>query len=220
MKLKEIKRKLHNNVNRYFASQWIMRPYFKKNQLNLILSGGDPIRWGTIFLSIEKLKKDQIVGNIAECGVYKGYLSKFIHQTLPDRFFFLFDTFQGFSDRDSDTKGDNRFKDTSIESVKKYIGFSDKIIFRKGYFPETSIGLENERFAFVMIDFDKYEPTFAALDFFYTRVNKGGFIFIHDYNNPESNWACSKATDKFLSDKPEKPIPIPDAWGSVLFRKF
>src|ERR1035437_1168515 len=130
MILKGIKRKLHNNVNIYFASKWIMKPYFKKDQINLILSGGDPIRWGTIFLSIEQLKKDQIVGNIAECGVYKGYLSKFIHQLLPDRFFFLFDTFRGFSDRDSDVKDDDRFKDTSIESVKKHVGVSDKIIFR------------------------------------------------------------------------------------------
>jgi O-methyltransferase len=42
---------------------------------------------------------------------------------------------------------------------------------------------------------------------------------MHDFNNPESNWAISRAADEFLRDRPERPIEIPDEWGTALFRK-
>ena len=35
-----------------------------------------------------------------------------------------------------------------------------------------------------------------------------------------SDWACSRALNEFLSGKPEKPILIPDAWGTALLRKI
>jgi len=107
-----------------------------------------------------------------------------------------------------------------MEDVLSNIGDTANIVVRRGYFPETAIGLENEEFSFVMVDFDKYEPTLAALEFFYPRVHKGGFIFVHDYNSPESNWGCSRALNLFLSDKPEKPVAIPDSWGTALLRKI
>jgi O-methyltransferase len=173
-----------------------------------------------LLLAFEQLSKDQIPGSLAECGVYKGWLSRFIHNMVPDRQLFLFDTFRGFDSRDSSAHGDERFRDTSEQSVLDCIGSTENIIVRKGYFPETSVGLEDEGFAFVMIDFDKYEPTLAALQFFYPRVSRGGFVFVHDYNSPESDWACSRALNAFLADKVEESICIPDAWGSALFRKL
>ncbi len=202
------------------SKEWLMKPYLNRQQRRMIVLSGDPIRYGTIFLSLEQVQKQGIPGHLAECGVYKGALSKFIHSIIPERPLFLFDTFQGFDSRDSNTNSDNRFSDSSVEMVLQTIGDANNVKIRKGFFPETASGLEEERFAFVMIDFDKYEPTLAALEFFYPRVNMGGFIFVHDYNSPESGWACSKALNGFLADKPEKPIGIPDSWGTALFRKI
>lgn len=96
---------------------------------------------------------------------------------------------------------------------------ADNVFIRKGFFPSTAAGLERDSFCFVMVDFDKYESTRAALDFFYPRMEQGGFVFVHDYSSPESNWACSRALDEFLADKAEKPILIPDGWGTAVFRK-
>jgi O-methyltransferase len=42
---------------------------------------------------------------------------------------------------------------------------------------------------------------------------------MHDFNNPESDRAISRAATEFLADKPERLIEIPDEWGSALFRK-
>jgi O-methyltransferase len=213
-----------NNLRRFLAvpiaSHWLMRPYLSDAQRWLLVGTGDPIRCGTLLLAFEQLSKDGIPGSLAECGVYRGSLSRFIHNMVPDRRLFLFDTFQGFDSRDSSVYGDERFRDTSEQSVLDYIGGTKNIIVRKGYFPKTSVGLEDERFAFVMIDFDKYEPTLAALEFFYSRVSRGGFVFVHDYNNPESDWACSRALNGFLADKVEEPICIPDAGGTALVRKL
>jgi O-methyltransferase len=202
------------------TGKWILAPYLSREQRKVIVDSCDPIRYGTIHLALEQISKHSIPGSLAECGVYKGALSRFIHRTLPNHPYYLFDTFEGFDERDSLTKGDSRFSDTSVEHVLNNIGDKKNIFIRKGFFPETAKGLENEKFSFVMIDFDKYEPTVAALEFFYPRVNENGFIFVHDYNSPESDWACKRALDEFLSDKNEKPVTIPDAWGSALFRKL
>ena len=200
------------------AKNWFLTPYLTQDQRKEI-ELSDPVRYGTIYLSLEQILKTNIPGALAECGVYKGSLSKFIAKLLPERRFYLFDTFEGFDFRDSDTVNDERFRDTSFLEVKAFLKNYKNIIFKKGFFPETTHGIE-ESFAFVMIDFDKYEPTLAALEFFYPLLNVGGFVFVHDYTSPESNWACSKALNEFLLNKPEKPILLPDAWGTAVFRKF
>jgi len=196
-----------------------MTPYLSHANRMMLVRTGDPIRYGTLYLSIEQLQKNQIDGSLAECGVYKGSLSRFIHSMLPERRLYLFDSFEGFQASDSDAEGDNRFKDASEKDVLWKVAHSQNVIIRKGFFPSTAAGLETERFALVMVDFDKYESTKAALEFFYPRVVQGGFIFVHDYSSPESHWACSRALNEFLADKIEKPILIPDAWGTAVLRK-
>lgn len=184
-----------------------------------VISSKDPIRYAMIALAIDTIKKDRIDGSFAEVGVYKGETSRIIHALDPGRSFYLFDTFEGFPSSDLEVGSDSRFQDTSVEIVKDVIGDMNNIILRKGYFPETAKGLEDETFSFVMLDLDLYKPTLAGLEFFYPRVRTGGYIFAHDYNSPESNHAVSRAVDEFLKDKPEKAIGVPDKWGSVMFRK-
>ena len=56
--------------------------------------------------------------------------------------------------------------DTSVEFVLENIGYRANCIIRKGWFPETTTGLENEKFAFVHLDTDLYKPILAGLKFF------------------------------------------------------
>ncbi len=202
------------------TSEWFSVPIITAAERRIIVGSNDPVRYGTLHMAFRQILEHNIPGSLAECGVYKGHLSKFIHAALPKRTLYLFDTFEGFDDRDKDSPNDSRFRDTSEEGVRNYIGDLTNVVIRKGYFPQTATGLELERFAFVMLDFDKYEPTVAALELFYPLLNSGGFLFVHDYSSPESNWACSRALDGFLKDKPEKPILIPDSWGTALIRKI
>jgi O-methyltransferase len=179
----------------------------------------DSVRYATLALAIQRLEQDQILGAFAEVGVYRGVTSSFIHHQVPERRLYLFDTFEGFSNRDLDGTADERFKDTSQEGVAKLIGDTRNIEFRKGYFPDTAIGLETEKFALVMLDVDLYRPALEVLRFFYPRMVRGGYFFMHDFNSPESDHAISRAAHEFLTDKPELLIEIPDYSGSVLFRK-
>ena len=204
---------------RRVVNAWFLSPYLSQTIRQMLFTTGDPVRFGTLYLSLEEVQKKQIPGSLAECGVYKGSVSKFVHTILPDRKLYLFDTFEGFDLRDSDTQGDNRFKDTSEEAILNMFNNNENIVVRKGFFPTTTAGLENETFAIVLIDLDKYEPTVAALEFFYSRMSYGGFIFVHDYTSPESNWACRRALDAFLAGRPESPLMIPDGWGTAFFRK-
>ena len=36
---------------------------------------------------------------------------------------------------------------------------------------------------------DLYKPTLEGLNIFYPKISKGGYLSIHDYNNPQSNHA-------------------------------
>ena len=42
---------------------------------------------------------------------------------------------------------------------------------------------------------------------------------MHDYNNSESDWACKRAFDDFLRDRPERLVELGDVWGSALIRR-
>lgn len=136
-----------------------------------------------------QFKKFNISGNVAELGVFQGDFAKFINQFFDSKFY-LFDTFKGFDERDlqkeakfSDSKV-GEFSDTSLELVKSKMPFIERCEFIPGFFPQSAFeSLENgvlkedEKFAFVNLDMDLYEPIKAGLEFFYPRLSQGGGDF-------------------------------------------
>ena len=203
------------------AAAMMKYPTYGLSMNQSLSSGGDYFRYATIGLAIQRILSDGIHGDLAEVGVYRGDMSRFIHQLAPERTYYLFDTFEGFpkNDLEPDVSVDNRFSDTTVEAVLQKVGDSRNIIIKKGYVPDTLQGLENEQFAFVLLDLDLFNPTISSLNFFYPRLAIGGYLIVHDYNNPESNWACKRAVNEFMQDKTEKIIEIADEYGTVLFRK-
>lgn len=198
-------------------SRMVFPPYDRALQ-PLIAQSGDPVRYTALALALDAIASDGVPGAMAEVGVYKGDTSRFLKRSRPERTLYLFDTFEGFPDADL-TTADARFRDTGMDYVAQRIGTTDGVVFRKGYFPETAAGLEDERFAFVLLDLDLYAPMLAGLEFFYPRLAPGGFLVLHDYHNPESDRAVSRAATLFFADKPEWVVAVPDRWGSVLIRK-
>jgi O-methyltransferase len=134
---------------------------------------------------------NNVVGSTAELGVYKGDFAKHINEIFYDRQLYLFDTFEGFSDEDIKKEkeiGTNEidyddlrnFGETSVELVMGKMKNPKNCIIRKGYFPKTVEGLE-EKYAFVSLDADLYRPMLEGLKYFYPRLVKGGYIFVHDF---------------------------------------
>ena len=180
----------------------------------------DYFRYATLGLAVQRVLDEPVEGAFAEVGVWRGETSAFLHRMAPQRTLYLFDTFEGFPDRDLPPgERDTRFRDTSAEAVRARVGHAPNVVLRPGYVPDTLDGLEDERFAFVLLDLDLYDPTIASLEFFYPRLERGGYLVMHDYNNPESEWACKRAFDAFLADKPERVVELGDTWGSALVRR-
>jgi O-methyltransferase len=192
-------------------------PTYSDKTARLVANSADRVRYGTLALALQTIERERVSGDLAELGVWRGATSTFLHYQMPQRALYLFDTFAGFP---GESDADGRFRDTSVDAVRRRIGDDSNVIFRVGTFPGTTLGMESERFACVLLDADKYAPTLAGLEFFYPRMTRGGYMFIHDYNSPESEHGVSRAVNEFLQGKPERVVEIPDIWGSVLFRKF
>ena len=129
----------------------------------------------------QEIYRKNIPGSVAEAGVFRGDFAKLINQHFPDRKLYLFDTFQGFDDRDialetgydaDPTKGDH-FKETSVELVMSKMQHPENVVIRQGYVPETFAGVDDS-FCFVNLDMDLYKPTLEALRWFYPRMAAGG----------------------------------------------
>jgi O-methyltransferase len=195
-------------------------PTFSAEIHESIARSDDYFRYATLGLAATRVLEEEVPGAFAEVGVWRGETSSFLHRIAPRRRLYLFDTFSGFPERDlPDGANDQRFRDTSEAAVRRRVGCSPNVLLRSGYVPDTLAGLEDERFAFVLLDLDLLEPTRASLEFFYPRLSPGGYLVMHDYNNPESDWACKRALDAFLEDRPERLVELGDVWGSALIRR-
>ncbi|MDR0747506.1 MAG: TylF/MycF family methyltransferase, partial [Helicobacteraceae bacterium] len=152
-----------------------------------------PVKARIVFLEklAEMFNEKQIEGSLAEGGVFEGDFAKEINRVFPRKKLYLFDTFSGFDARDIAKErssgfsefGENHLGITSEEIVRSRLPFPEQCVIKKGFFPETAQGIE-DRFCFVNLDFDLYDPTLAGLKFFYPRMVEGGVILIHDYFNP------------------------------------
>jgi O-methyltransferase len=195
-------------------------PTFPREIHESIATMQDYFRYATLGLAVQRVLDERIPGALAELGVWRGVTSAFLHALATERTLYLFDTFAGFPEVDLPAGADDRrFRDTSEEAVRRRVGHADNVVLRPGYVPETLEGLEDVRFAFVLLDLDLLEPTRASLEFFYPRLSPGAYLFMHDYNNAESDWACKRAMDEFMRDKPERLIELGDVWGSALIRR-
>ena len=88
---------------------------------------------------------------------------------------------------------------------------------RKGFFPDSFAGLETNRWCFVHLDCDLYEPTKAGLERFWPAVVHGGVIAVHDYN---SNYSGVKmAVDEYSATEKIRIIPWNDRCGSAILIK-
>ena len=189
------------------------------------LESWDIVRQNMLTLFLRTIVANRIEGEFAELGVYRGNTARLMHKYAPERKLHLFDTFEGFSERGAsaekrqtgDAVSESQFSNTSVEGVKEFIDPNANVTIYKGYFPDSAPSeLAKRRFSFVHLDADLYEPTLAGLDYFYPKMNAGGFIIVHDYNA----WSgARRATDAFFKDKKEKPVPMPDKSGSALIIK-
>lgn len=75
--------------------------------------------------------------------------------------------------------------------------------------------MRDDRFAFVSIDCDIYEPVRQGLEFFWPRMQRGGVIFVHDYSS--GYWpGATKAVDEFCAHNGIAGCVLPDLAGTYI----
>lgn len=237
MELKnKIKRNVYTRIYKYLNHRnmllgSVLVSLKRKRIINFDYEGWiDTIRVQQLELVAYEILEKDLSGSVAELGVYKGGFAKRINEVFPKKKLYLFDTFEGFDpvdiqiDKDSgyqrlpDWKLDIRFKDTSEGVVLSNMPHPEMCEIKKGYFPDTAMGMEDESYCFVSIDTDLYKPIYEGLCYFYPRLVRGGYIFVHDYN--EDGYPGAKdAILKYCSENGIPYVPIPDASGSVIIAK-
>ena len=201
--------------------------FLNKGDFNKEYYDTDYVRIKTFELVVKEIRKKNIVGAVAELGVFRGEFAQYINYAFPDRKCYLFDSFEGFNGKEAlkELKAGNctnafieAYKDTDIGIVLNRMINAEQIIIKQGYFPESIEGLE-EKFALVSLDVDFEESIYEGLRYFYPRLTSGGYLFIHDYNS--CLLGVESAVDCYEKEYGQKlcKVPMCDANGTLILVK-
>lgn len=133
-----------------------------------------------------------VPGDLVECGLFKGAGSYLMLAASAGTGKHLhgFDSFEGLSAPKAEdrTKTSEAFvwqeNDLAVgeEIVERNLAeFAGQFTLYKGWIPERFSSVADRKFSLVHIDVDLYEPTLAAAEFFFSRLQPGGLIVCDDY---------------------------------------
>lgn len=174
--------------------------------------------------AIEYIVKNNIAGDIVECGVWRGgstmcALLSLMKLQKTNYQIFLYDTFEGMSEpseKDADLLGKgakqllNQSEKTTedimwcyapIEDVKKNIestGYpSQQVNYIKGKVEETIPQTMPDDIAILRLDTDWYESTYHELKYLFPKLVKGGVLIIDDYGHWQG---AREAVDQYFKE--------------------
>lgn len=175
--------------------------------------------------AVEYIVKNNIEGDIVECGVWKGGSSMCAMLSLSqlnaaNRQFYLYDTFEGMSEpteMDADLLGKdaknllNQSEKTTedvmwcyapIDDVKNNVAKTNYpanlVNYVKGKVEDTIPGTVPEKIAILRLDTDWYESTYHELVHLFPKLVKGGVIIIDDYGH----WkGAREAVDQYFKEQ-------------------
>ncbi len=220
-------RPLAQNIDLPNWNYWLGRIYNVKLP-NRVKSFESPSNGGSaninIIMHLLQASK-QVKGDIAECGVFQGAtlvpVTYMMNKLEDPREIYGFDSFEGFGEAatvesEKDTTGHidletEMFQQTSVSLIKEKLKLTrtntQNLHLVKGYFENSLPAYNNHSYSFVHLDCDLASSYITCLEFFYPRLNKGGFILFDEYLDPIYTIA-TEAIDGFFANKPEKPIRI------------
>lgn len=177
--------------------------------------------------AVSYICQNKILGDIVECGVWKGGSMAAIARTLEsidasDRQLWMYDTFEGMSsptendvdfqgqtanrlmsesDADRSQEKDSIFCECSLESVKATIrktGYPEPLQrYVKGKVENTLAAGSPDRIAILRLDTDWYESTRCELEQLFPKLVPGGVLIIDDYGHWQG---CRKAVDEYFAE--------------------
>ena len=236
--IKEISPKLYENI-RFRKFRLINENEKDDFDLNHLVGNGryaavdymkDYFRYRTFEFIADEIIEQNIAGNVAELGVFRGLFSALINNKFPQKELYLFDTFNGFNEAEEKTealkgRSNEEFKyihtKTSEEIVITNLPYPEKCHICKGFFPQTvTKEIERINFAFVSIDVDFEDSIYEGIKFFYPRLSDGGVIYLHDYNSQMLR-GVKEAVLRYECENglKLKKVPLADRAGTLVILK-
>ena len=178
----------------------------------------DYVRLATLELLCRRL--ENVPGAAAELGVYRGFFARCINQLLPNRKLYLFDSFEGFAENACASESfQAAHRNTAIHKVLAIMPHPEMITVKPGFFPESLEGLE-DKFCLVSLDVDFYQTTLEGLRYFWPRLERGGYLMLHDWGS-QSLPGVRQALEDFEREMGERlpAVPLCDVGGSLIICK-
>jgi len=168
--------------------------------------------------------REDIPGDLVECGVWRGGSSMLIAmmlQTLSDesRRLWMYDTYEGMSEPTVDDGPDviERFSVAdrrelfmayaSLNDVRTNLGRTglpdSRVEYVVGRVEDTIPGRAPTQIALLRLDTDWYQSTAHELTHLYSRLSPGGVLIIDDYGHWEG---ARKAVDEFFDACESRPL--------------
>lgn len=225
-------------VKKNGESWWFMkssddsRVYDLRNYCDTAHSMIGSYRMDNIDYCLEKIRRDNVPGDLIETGVcrggavvyMRGYLEAF---EMSDRVVWCADSFEGLpkpthpEDHMYDFSAD-RYPVLSISQefvssvFQRYGLLDDSVRFLKGWFKDTLPSAPIEKLALLRLDGDLYESTMDALVPLYHKVSPGGFVIVDDYGTFEP---CRRAIHDFRKQNSITEELVGIDRSSVFWRK-
>lgn len=182
---------------------------------------------------LDIIRSDNVVGDLAETGIWRGGSVIFMRGYLAawdinDRNVWAADSFEGLPVPSLQEDHGYDFSATKMpilaisldevrENFRRYNLLDNQVNFLKGWFSDTLPSAPISSLALLRLDGDLYESTRDALNALYDRVTTGGFIIVDDYNDFEP---CKRAIDEFRAQRSiTSPLETID-WSGVFWRKL
>lgn len=178
----------------------------------------DYVRLATLELLCRRL--EGVPGAAAELGVYKGFFARCMNQLMPERTLYLFDSFEGFAQDACATESfQAAHRNTAIDQVLSIMPRPKHIVVKPGFFPKSLDGME-EQFCLVSLDVDFAKTTLDGLRYFWPRLNKGGYLMLHDWGSPKLP-GVAEALKAYEAEIGESipGIPLCDVGGTLVLCK-
>jgi len=199
-----------------------------------------PPKLGSLIEAVRYVVRQQIPGEVVECGVWRGGSMQAIALTLLElgdttRELHLFDTFEGMpppSDNDTRTahgvtqtaaemlatsdKDSNLWAIAGLDDVRA--GMAETaypqglIHYHPGLVEETTPGEAPDTIALLRLDTDWYGSTRHELEHLYSRLSPGGVLILDDYGDWDG---ARKATEEWLAESNEPIFLAPMGTGRI-----
>jgi O-methyltransferase len=163
-----------------------------------------------IYRSIEYIARNDIDGDIVECGVFLGgslaAAAEFAnHFGIKGRTLWAFDSFEGFPDTGIEeinihgglTKFGQHahFRATAEETFAMADAGTNRFEIAEGFVEDTLPGADIDGISLLRLDTDYYASTKLELEILYPRLSHGGVLIVDDYGEFEG---ARRATDEYM----------------------